>query len=428
MKEQEEISNNEKKSLLSNFFSLSLLQLASYVLPLLTLPYLVNTLGKEVFGIVMFAQVVIVFFDTFIDFGFNLSATREISVNRGDKHKVTEIFSSVITIKLMLLLLCFFILLVLISFIDSMKSEWELYILSFLPTIGNALFPVWYFQGMERMKFVAIVNIASKVIFTLLIFALVRKPDDYLIVPVITSLGSITGALCSIYILRKVFLQKYKKQSYQTIKFYVKEGYQFLLSRLSSVGYSNANTFLVGVILQPQFVTYYYLADKAVNICLTLFNPVVQSIYPYLSKKFNFNFFFKLIALTVICSFLIVSIIYLFSEKISLFLLKENIDVFIACLQSLSILIPISMIYVMFGAPLLLARGYKKEFNKSIIYGFVIHAVILIGLYCSYLLNWIEGGERVLLFFSLSLVLSKTIVLALRFYYIYKFKVYKRQA
>ena len=95
-------TSEERKKLATNFLSLYILQAVTYILPLLTMPYLVRVIGIEKNGLVMFAQSFMVFFNIFVDFGFNLSATREVSINRNNKEKLTEIFSSVLTVKIIL--------------------------------------------------------------------------------------------------------------------------------------------------------------------------------------------------------------------------------------------------------------------------------------------------------------------------------------
>jgi len=92
----------DNKKLLSNFVSLSVLQVVGFILPLLVIPYLISVLGVGKFGLVALAQAVITYFAVFTDYGFNLSATRDISINRNNNTKVSSIFNSVLTTKLSL--------------------------------------------------------------------------------------------------------------------------------------------------------------------------------------------------------------------------------------------------------------------------------------------------------------------------------------
>ena len=116
---------------------------------------------------------------------------------------------------------------------------------------------------------------------------------------------------------------------------------------------------------------------------------------------------------------------YLFSDLISVILLGEINDIFKRLFYIIIPIVPISVLYVMLGAPLLLARGYKKEFNLSIIYGFVIHLVLLSILYYYFTINP-DLQSNILILFAISLVFSKFIVLTIRIYYVYKNKLYKK--
>jgi len=115
--------NPTRKTLLENFLSLSFLQVANYILPLVTLPYLIRVLGPEKFGLIAFAQAFIGYFQILTDYGFNLSATREISINREDKDKVSEIFSSVMIIKIFLFIFSLLIILFIVFFFDKFRGD-----------------------------------------------------------------------------------------------------------------------------------------------------------------------------------------------------------------------------------------------------------------------------------------------------------------
>jgi polysaccharide transporter, PST family len=421
------ITNTEdKKRLLSNFFSLSVLKLFSYIVPLLTLPYLIRVLGVETFGIVIMAQTIIVFFGIFVDFGFNLSATRGVSINRNDKSKMTEIYSSVLILKSFLLVMGFLFFLILIVSFDKFSDHLELYLVTFLSIISQVLFPVWYFQGIEKMKHITIVNIISKLIFTIAIFIFVKNEGDYILVPLFGGIGTILGGIYATYLIIYKFNQNFKFQKINILLDYLKEGAQFFLSRLSSVGYSNVNTLIIGLILSPTFVTYYYLADKVVNAILSMFDPVVQTVYPYLSKTFNYKFLLKLISTSISLSIIVVIFGYLLDDLISIVLMDEVNQLFMNILQIILFLIPVTVFYVILGAPLLLAKGYKKEFNLSIVYGFLVHIAILSSVYL-YSINFEISEEGLVLLFAISLVISKLIVLGLRMYYVYKNKLYYKE-
>ena len=216
------LNSPTRKRLAENFLSLSGLQAVNYLLPLITLPYLVRVLGPEKFGLIVFAQSFIEYFIILTDYGFNLSATREISIHRNNKEKVCEIFSSVMTVKFLLGTLSFIILALILIFIPKFRNDQLIYLFTFGMVLGNILFPVWFFQGMERMKYITILNIIAKGIFTVCIFIFIRKMADYPYVPLINSMGFLVAGGLSLRIVSKDFGIKFILPSFEAIKHQLK--------------------------------------------------------------------------------------------------------------------------------------------------------------------------------------------------------------
>src|SRR5215212_3965177 len=172
---------NATRRLRENMVSLFVLQGVNYLLPLITLPYLVRVLGPEGFGLVAFAQAFLQYFVVLTDYGFNLTATREIAVNRDDAREVSKIFSTVMLIKLGLMLLSLIVVSAVVFTVPRFHEDWPVYFVTFPLVVGQTLFPVWFFQGMERMKYITGVNVFSRVVAVVCIFAVVRDQSDFLL-------------------------------------------------------------------------------------------------------------------------------------------------------------------------------------------------------------------------------------------------------
>lgn len=183
---------------------MTLLQVASYIFPLITLPYLARTIGVDKFGAIAFASSIMVYLHTVVDYGFNFTAVRDISMNRSNKRAVSEIFSSVLIIRLCLVILCFIILVILIQAIPLFYENRAILYLTFLYLPGHVFFNDWFFQAMERMKYITILNVISKLLFTVLVFLVIREKEDYLFQPVLVAVGyALSGLLAMIIIFTK---------------------------------------------------------------------------------------------------------------------------------------------------------------------------------------------------------------------------------
>ncbi|MCD6429443.1 flippase [bacterium] len=384
------LNSPTKKRLIGNFLSLSALQAVNYLLPLITLPYLVRILGPEKFGLIAFAQSFIQYFNILTDYGFNLSATREISIYRDNKEKISEIFSSVMITKFGLMMISFLILSFLVFTIPKFKNDWLVYIFTFGMVIGQILFPVWFFQGMERMRYITILNIIAKGIFTICIFIFIRKMADYLYVPLINSMGFLVAGGLSLRIVSKDFGIKFMLPSFEAIKYQLKEGWHIFISTVAISLYTTSNTFILGLFTNNTIVGYYAAAEKIIKAVQGLLSPISQTVYPHISKLASeskeraLNFIRKLVKLVGAGTFILSLLLFILAAPVVNIVLGEQYQSSIIVLQILAFLPFIIGLSNIFGIQTMLTFNLKRAFSKILISAGLLNitlALILAPLY-----------------------------------------------
>ncbi|MBU4538419.1 flippase [Kaistella sp. DKR-2] len=279
------IRNRDFRNVSSNFFYLLILNVTNFLLPVITFPYLVSRLGVEKFGLLAFVTSIISYLLIFTDYGFNLSATRQISVYRNDKKKINEIVSAVYIIKLLLVAVSVIVLLILVLSVSKFREYSLIYFFTFGTVIGQSLFPIWFFQGIEKMRFISILNIVSKLLFTACVFIFVKNEHDFFLVPVFNSFGYITIGIISVAVLFKSYHIRLQKTSWETIIFYLKDGWHLFISNISVTLYTTAVITILGFYTSNTIVGYYSIADKIIQIIRGMLTPLSQALFPFLVKE-----------------------------------------------------------------------------------------------------------------------------------------------
>ncbi len=377
------LNRAEYKKIIENIVSLTGLQFASYILPLITLPYLTYVLGPDKFGLTQYAISLITYFQMFTDYGFNLSATRELAIVREDKKKVSEIFSTVMFIKLMLTVVSFVALLAIVTFIPKFSNDADVYLLTFGIVVGYVLFPTWLFQGMEYMKYTSILNIIGKVIFTVFIFVFIHQSSDYLLVPIINSFGYIVVGVLGIYISLTRFDIDLSLPSVENIKYHLREGWHVFLSTIAINMYTTTNTFLLGLLTNNTLVGYYSIAEKIITAANGLFNPISQAIYPFISrsvnnedKNSNVLRIRKLTKLAAVLGAVFSLGIFVFADLIISILFGPQYSSSILVLRILSIIPFMVSLSNIFGIQTMLTFNYKRAFSRVVLMGGILDIIL----------------------------------------------------
>ena len=195
MKKGELIASfKSNKKIVKNFSFLSILQFFQLVIGFLLFPYLIKVLGKNNYGIVIFAQVIVGYFLLVLNYGFNITATRQIALHKNDKIKLHEIISTTYISKCIIFILIVILFASMLVFVPFLSNHKEIYVLTFFSLIGWLLYPEWYFQGVEKMDNITYVILSSKLISLITVIIVVKEPNDYYYVPIINSISMIISA------------------------------------------------------------------------------------------------------------------------------------------------------------------------------------------------------------------------------------------
>lgn len=191
--------SSKYKNVIVNFISLVILQAGNYIVPLVLTPYIIMKIGVEEFGVLSFAIAISMFFRAVISYGFDLSGTKIIAESSSDNHKVSNFFQDIIYAKTCLALLCFIVMVVLLAIIPAFNTVKDLLFALFILGVADVIFPVWFYQGMQKMKAITILKLSGKFLFVGLTIFIVESSRDTLYIPLIEGLVTLLTSLISFF-------------------------------------------------------------------------------------------------------------------------------------------------------------------------------------------------------------------------------------
>jgi PST family polysaccharide transporter len=373
------ISELLKKPMAQNFVALVLLQGVNYLMPLLSFPFLFRVLGVEYWGLVSFGYTVIQYFVMLTDFGFNLSGTRYISTHRESPEAINRYLNSAYICRFLLASISFLILLALTCFVEKFRQESLFFISYFGIVAGNMLFPLWYFQGMEKMKYITVFNIIAKSVSFIPFFIFIRKPQDYILVPVFYSIGFVLAGLISTYIIYFREKRKWFIPAFKEIRYVFSDSFTYFLSRLSVSMFTHINTLVLGFVCGNAAVGYYSAAEKLYQAYNQLLIPFSGVLFPHIAKTQDVSFFKRvlkrivpvnilLLIAILLCSSLIIWIVYGESAQ------SAGLTVFRILMCGCFLTIPSMLL----GYPFLAAMGHAHYTNWTVVAVSLFHITGLV--------------------------------------------------
>lgn len=279
------LNNLIKNDLVKNISSLSLIQFSNYLIPLILIPYVSRIVGVDNYGNLEYARAFVLYFTIFIDYGFNYTATREVSINRDNQEKLNAIFSQVMLSKLILFLIASIAFYGLILYDDTLYEIKTILFVTYIINIGFILFPIWFYQGIEKIAFVASVNFIIKICILALTLLLLKQKSDYWIYNFLQSLAQIIAGLFSIYYAVKKYNIRFVKIRFDIMRDRFKEGFPMFISTLLSTIIGSFSFIILKTHVDDKTLGIYSTAFKLViTIQTLLLVPFSQAFFPYMAN------------------------------------------------------------------------------------------------------------------------------------------------
>lgn len=405
----------DHKTILSNTLYLSVIQVITLISPLVALPYVISTIGKDNYGLIVFVQSITAYFFIIINFGLDISAVKDVSQNRNDKKKLSQIVSSVLSVKGVLLLISAFLYAILIIIVPEFRNNYLLFIIVFSSSFAEVLFPIWYYQGVERMAILSIVKFISLAFYFSTLFFVVTQESDYIYVPLLQSIGVIISAMIGFFMLIKVEKIKLKTPNISFMISTFKDSTPFFLSRMSVVINSNIAQTVSGFFLGMGDVAAFDIARKIIMFALIPLQMLMQAVFPHNANKQNRSFAKKILFLVAVIAVLCAIVIYFAIPYAIHFFGGDTLLQAIPLARILIFYFIFGAFAVYLGSPVLVAFGYPRPFNISVF----LSTLVLLTCYGIYYLF----DMFTLINFAIALIFSEFIIAIYRYYYCRKYEI-----
>lgn len=315
------IKDSNIRNLIESLLSLSVLQGFVYIFPVIILGYLSEVIGVANIGAIAFAQSTVNYFLSFVDYGLKLNGTREVALNKNDPERLSKVFSTIVWIKTLLLLVSLVIVALLVMIVPPLRDKALLIFFSLGVLVGDVLVPVWFFQGMERMRYVTIMNIVTQTVFLVAVFLLVKQESHYIYVPLLGSLGYILSGVLSIFLVFARFNVRLVRVSWRELWDFLKAGWSVFLTDFLPNLYNNSTEFMLGLFASDMALGFYAVAKKVVDAFNQVSYVISRAYFPLLNRDFSY---FKAFRRVIFAAGALLSLLLLVSADYMVYLLPSD--------------------------------------------------------------------------------------------------------
>ena len=369
-----------------NVLSLFMLQGGAYLIPLLTLPWLSRVLGVNEFGRLGFITAFVAYFILLVDWGFSLSATKQVAIFRHDKLARSKVFWDTLFARLILALIGFLLLISLIFSIPQLSVNAPFLLLGYLAVVGSIIAPTFYFQGIERMSKMALINLLIKFLSVPCIFIFVTSDADIARAIGIQAGFILLAAVVNFFTLLFSDELTWVRPSCDQMIKSLKDGWPLFLSTASIGLYTNSNIVILGFVADAAAVAYFTAAQTLIRAGQGLYGPLSQALFPRMSHLFHHAKDSALILLRQLMwvqgaiSALLSCFLFIAAPWLMTAFFGEQFELGISVLRWLSPLLFLIGLSNIFGIQCMVPLGYTGPFSRILLASGLFNVFIMLPL------------------------------------------------
>lgn len=271
-----------------NVASLFSVHVANFLLPLLTVPYVVRIIGPERLGLLNFSQAYVAYFSLLINYGFDMAAVRAIAANRDDKAATNRIFSEVMAGKMLLFILSTVVFAGVTLLNPEFRQHLWLHLCTYIVCIGTVLSPFWLYQAMEDLGRVALFNLIVKILFSLSVFLFIRQADDYVFQNLSISIAQVLVNVAALYVAMRRFRVRFTWPLPAQLIARFREDSTLFFSSVMITVYASSNVFFLGLLSSAYNVGIFSAGTRLESIARSFVALALnQAFFPIVANAFG---------------------------------------------------------------------------------------------------------------------------------------------
>ena len=359
-------------------------QAANVILPLVTVPFLARALGAQEWGAIALAQACAAWLALVIDYGFSITATRDVARAGGDRVRLARLLAGVQGAKLVVALGAGLLALAATQLVPVLAAQPAAALAAVAAGIAQGFHPGWLFQGLERLRLVSAVDAALKIGATVATVLLVRAPGDGWLALACTAIAwGASSAFATALAYRRVGFHPLR---WSTTVAALRQGWQLFAYRVALSLYSTTNVLLLGVLGPAAAVAYYAGADKVVRAPLNLLWPVIGALYPHANRigagdpAAAWRLARRTLAIATGVAALVAGSIAVAAPDVIWVLLGPGYHDAVPALRIMTLLLPLIAASTVIGTQVMLPAGMDRQFTRIAITAGVINLAVALAL------------------------------------------------